>query len=85
MDSMRLRLKIPEALVTRIVRYDPAADTLLIVQPLQSITLDDLRKMIYRRPLLPLTYEEMVDVLRAQLKAEPELRQLLDDSPIYEE
>jgi hypothetical protein len=79
-ESMRLRLKIPEALVTRLIRYDPSTDILLIVQPLQSISLNDLRKMIYRRPTIPLTREEAIDVMVAQLKGDPEIRGLLSDS-----
>lgn len=84
-DSMRLRLKIPNASVARIVRYDPSTDTLLIVQPLQSISLNDLRKMIYRRPLVPITREEAMDVLAASLKGDTGLRGSLSDSSLLEE
>jgi len=80
-DSLRQRLKIPEELVTRIVRYDPLTNVLLIVQPLQSITLDDLRKMVYRRPRLPLTYSEMMDVIASHLKAFPEIEASLSELP----
>jgi len=78
LDTLRQRMKIPEELLTRIVRYDPVADMLLIVQPLQSISLDDLRKIVYRRPKMPLTDEEASDVLVAHLRADPEIESFLE-------
>jgi hypothetical protein len=66
---MRERLLIPRDLVDRIVRYDPASNILLIVQPLQSIKLTDIRKMLYRRPKLPLTLDEIAESIRTRIQS----------------